>query len=293
MKIAIVGGAGKMGQWIARFLLAEKMDLILIDSNESRLSAAGKELVVEITTELSAVNSADLIIISVPIIAFEPVVKASSRFVRKGQTVIDITSVKVMPVETMHKYLAGCTVLGAHPIFGPGALGLDGHNIVLTPTTEPEKVLSEQARVFLEQKGAHVEVMTPAEHDHLMAVVLGLAHFIAIVSGDTLLGLDNFANTEIASGVTFRVLMTLVTSVLDEDPSLYASIQTHLPELPAIQDAFIDKATQWAEMVKQKDSPEFVRRMTELKKKLEKRICGDGQAYRDMYRIAGGRQRLH
>jgi len=286
MKIAIVGGAGKMGQWIARFLLAEKMHVILIDSNEGRLSAARKELKVKGTTDLGEVSTADFIIISVPIAAFQQTVKELSRFVRKGQTVIDITSVKVMPVEAMHKYLGGCLVLGAHPVFGPGAGELDGHNVVLTPTSDSEKALAEQAKSFLEKRGAQVKLMTPAEHDRLMAVVLGLAHYIAIVSGDTLLGLDNLADMELASGVTFRVLMTLVASVLSEDPSLYASIQTNLPELPAIQKEFIDKASQWAELVKQKDSAEFVRRMTALRDKLEQSTPGGGQAYHDMYRIA-------
>jgi len=286
MKIAIVGGAGKMGLWIARFLLAEKMDVILIDSNEGRLSAAYRELKVEGTADLGAVSPADYIIIAVPIAALEPTVKELGRFVRRGQTVIDITSVKVMPVEVMHRHLAGCLVLGAHPVFGPGAGGLEGHSIVLTPTSDSEKALAEQAKSFLEKRGAQVKLMTPAEHDRLMAVVLGLAHYIAIVSGDTLLGLDNLADMELASGVTFRVLMTLVASVLSEDPSLYASIQTNLPELPAIQKEFIDKASQWAELVKQKDSAEFVRRMTALRDKLEQSTPGGGQAYHDMYRIA-------
>jgi prephenate dehydrogenase len=286
VKIAVVGGAGKMGQWIARFLLAKKKDVILIDSNEDRLSAACKELQVEGTTDLRAVSQVDLIIISVPIVAFEQTVKELSRFVRKGQTVIDITSVKVMPVDAMHRYLAGCLVLGAHPVFGPGAGGIDGHNVVLTPSSDSEQALAEKAKSFLEKRGARVELMTPAEHDRLMAVVLGLAHFVAIVSGDTLLGLDNLADMELASGVTFRVLLTLVASVLGEDPSLYASIQTHLPELPAIQKDFIEKASQWAELVKQKDSAGFVQRMTELRHKLEQSTPGGGQAYHDMYRIA-------
>ena len=194
-----------------------------------------------------------------------------------------------MPVEVMHRYFSGCLVLGTHPVFGPGAEGLTGHNVVLTPTSDSEKALAEQAKSFLEKRGAHVKLMTPAEHDRLMAVVLGLAHYIAIVSGDTLLNLDNLADMKLASGVTFRVLMTLVASVLGEDPSLYASIQTNLPDLPAIESEFINKASQWAELVKQKDSPEFIRRMTELHNKLEQITSGDGKAYRDMYRIAEGR----
>jgi prephenate dehydrogenase len=192
-------------------------------------------------------------------------------------------------MEVMHQHLAGCLILGTHPVFGPGAGGLKGHNVVLTPTNDSEKALAERAKSFLKQRGARVELMTPAEHDRRMAVVLGLAHYIAIVSGDTLLGLDNLADMELASGVTFRVLMTLVASVLSEDPSLYASIQANLPELPSIEAEFIAKASQWAELVKQKDSAGFIRRMTGLRRKLETTLPGENQAYRDMYRIAEGR----
>jgi prephenate dehydrogenase len=289
VKIAIVGGTGKMGQWMARFLLSEKLEVVLIGRDENKLAAACSELHVEGSADLAATSQADLIIISVPIAAFEQTVKELSRFVKKGQTVVDVTSVKAMPVDLMHKYLAGCLVLGTHPVFGPGAGSLEGHNVVLTPASETENKFAELVRVFLKNRGARVEMMTPAEHDRRMAVVLGLAHYIAIVSGDTLLNLDNLKDMELASGVTFRVLTTLVASVLNEDPSLYASIQTTLPELPHIEAEFIARASQWAELVKQKDSGEFIRRMAELRNKLETTLPGENQAYRDMYRIAEGR----
>ncbi len=285
MKIAVIGGAGKMGTWIARFLLSETIDVVLVDSNKDRLAAACTEIKVPGTTDFKAVSDADLIIISVPINAFESIAEALSPFVRKGQIISDVTSVKAMPVEVMHKHFAECLVLGAHPVFGPGAKGIEGHNIVLTPTGDEEMMLAEKAKTFMEERGARVELMTPAEHDRRMAAVLGLAHFIAIVSGDTLLNIDRLADMEIASGITFRVLMTLVASVLGEDPALYAAIQTSLPELPAFETDFIKKASQWAELVKQKDSAEFTRRMSELRSKLGQISLTPGEAYRDMYRI--------
>ncbi len=285
MKIAIVGGAGKMGTWISRFLLSEKLDVVLIDNNKDGLAAACTELKVPGTTDFKAVKDTDLVIISVPIASFEPIAEALNPFIRKGQIISDVTSVKAMPVEVMHKNFAGCLVLGAHPVFGPGAKGIEGHNIVLTPTRDDEKALAEKAQTFLEERGAKVELMTPEEHDHRMAVVLGLAHYIAIVSGDALLNIDNLADMEIASGITFRVLMTLIASVLGEDPALYAAIQTNLPDLPAFESDFINKASQWAELVKQKDSAGFTRRMSDLRSKLGRISLTPGEAYRDMYRI--------
>jgi len=285
MKIAIVGGAGKMGLWLARFLLQDKHEVILIDSDAARLVSARTQLGVEASPDKNAVQEAEAIVISVPIDRFEEAAKELSQHVREGQIAVDITSVKAMPVDVMHRYLGRCRVLGAHPVFGPGASGLAGHNVVLTPTCDAESELALKTKPYLEARGAHVQLMTPEEHDRLMAVVLGLAHFIAIVSGDTLLALDNLRNMEHASGVTFRLLMTLVGSVLGEDPSLYASIQNNLPGLPAIEKDFIKKASQWAELVKHKDSAEFVRCMNELRVKLEQSTSGSSAAYADMYRI--------
>jgi prephenate dehydrogenase len=287
MKVAIVGGTGKMGRWVARLLLAEKMDVVLIGRDAVKLSAASSELKTVATTDLGAARSADLVILSVPISVFEQVVKDLAKHVKPGQMIIDLTSVKVMPVEAMHKHLPGAAILGAHPVFGPGAQGLKGHNVVLTPTDAAEKSLAVSAQHWLEARGAKVRVMTPAEHDEMMAVVLGLAHFIAIVSGDTLLGLDKMQDLKEASGVTFRLLMTMVGSVLGEDPELYASIQANLPALPDIENAFIDKASDWAAIVKNKDTAEFARRMRELKAKMEQTAGGSESAYADMYLIAG------
>jgi prephenate dehydrogenase len=287
MKVAIVGGAGKMGRWVARLLLAEKMDVVLIGRDAVKLSAASSELKTVATTDLGAARSADLVILSVPMSGFEQVVKGLAKHVKPGQTIVDLTSVKSMPVDVMHKYLPNNLILGVHPVFGPGAESLMGHNVVLTPTVEAENALAEQARMWLETRGAKVRIMTPAEHDEMMAVVLGLAHFIAIVSGDTLLSLDKMQDLKEASGVTFRLLMTMVGSVLGEDPELYASIQANLPALPGIEKEFIAKASDWAVIVKNKDTAEFARRMRELKTKMEQAAGDSKSAYADMYLIAG------
>jgi prephenate dehydrogenase len=285
VNIAVVGGAGKMGMWIAHLLLASNIDVVLIDNNAARLSAASSELKTVGTTDIRAASKADVVILAVPISSFEESAQALGTILKPGQKVIDITSVKVMPVALMHKNLPECLTLGTHPIFGPGAHSLAGQNIVLTPTTETERAFSASVRSWLETRGAHVEIMSPAEHDKLMGIVLGLSHFIAIVSGDTLLHQAAIMHTESTSGVTFRVLMTLIGSVLSEEPTLYAAIQTQLPELPALESDFIRRATEWADLVKNKDGTAFAARMAELKTLLEQRTLCCEQAYHNMYRL--------
>ncbi|MCL2615473.1 MAG: prephenate dehydrogenase [Dehalococcoidia bacterium] len=285
MNIAVIGGAGKMGMWVARQLLAENMNVVLIDSHAMRLSAASSELKTVGTTDIGIAAKVDIVILAVPISAFEDSIKELSKKIKAGQKVIDVTSVKMMPVDVMHKYLPECLVLGAHPIFGPGAHSLAKQNVVLTPTTEEEQVFAASVRTWAEARGAHVEIMTPAEHDRLMGMVLGLSHFIAIVSGDTLLHQPELERVEPTSSVTFRVLMTLIGSVLSEDPALYAAIQSHLQELPSLEKDFVRRAKEWADLVEKKDLTTFATRMTELKTLMQQNTLGCEQAYSDMYRL--------
>ena len=286
MKVAIIGGSGKMGQWFARFLTREGKEVTLVGRNQARMEAAGKKLKLPVTTDMAAVSQADVILISVPINHFEPVVKEFSRHTNPDQIIVDITSVKGLPVEVMHRHIKKGQLLGAHPVFGPGARSVANQNFVLTPTNVREAALAEKVKGYLETRGAKVQLMTPQEHDNMMAIILGLAHYIAIVSADTLLGFDGLKQMEAISGITFRVLLTLVESVLSEDPELYASLQMSLPDLPRIQQRFQADAATWAGMVKNKNRQQFITQMKALKSKLEANNPDFGKSYNNMYKIA-------
>ncbi|MDP2919151.1 MAG: prephenate dehydrogenase/arogenate dehydrogenase family protein, partial [Dehalococcoidia bacterium] len=161
-------------------------------------------------------------------------------------------------------------------------------NFVLTPTNEKERELARKVEKFLAEHGAQVSIMSPQEHDEIMSVVLGLAHFIAIVSADTLLGFKNFAEMKKIGGTTFKVLYTLVESVISEDPQLYATLQVNFPDISRIEGLFQKNTALWAEMVRNKDKEGFAKRMAELREKLEKTDPAFRHAYENMYRITEG-----
>jgi prephenate dehydrogenase len=285
MKVAIIGGSGKMGQWIARHLLQEGIQVVITGRNREKLIAAGKKLGVPVATNAEAIKQVDVVIISVPPDAFESAVKGIAPHIREEQIFFDVTSLKTKPVEIMHRYIKKGTVLGTHPVFGPGAKSAANQNFVLTPTNEAEAALAAKTRRYLEERGANVSVMTPAEHDQMMTVVLGLAHFIAIVSADTLLSLEKFQEMKKIGGTTFKVLYTLIESVISEDPELYASLQMSFPDITDVENLFLTKTQLWTDMVKNGDKKEFVRRMTSLREKLEKTDPAFSHAYENMYRI--------
>ena len=278
-----------MGRWFANFLLKEGQEVIITGRNEKKLLEAKRQLGVEVATNVEAVKSAQAILISVPIDNFEDVVEQVSPYIRPEQVIIDITSIKVFPVETMHKHIKAGLTLGTHPVFGPGAKGIANQSFVLTPTNERERTLAQKVREYLETRGAKVALMTPQEHDEMMAVILGLSHFIAIVSADTLLSFDKLKQMEAISGTTYKVLLTLVESVISEDPEFYASLQMRLPNMMEIEKLFQKRGQVWADLVKNKDRQEFVKRMKALRSRLEEINPDFGKAYENMYRIVEGR----
>jgi prephenate dehydrogenase len=284
--VAIVGGYGKIGAWFARLLKAEGFGVTVIGRDKDKLAKAAVELGIAATDRIEKAAEADIVIVSVPIDSFESVCRDLVPHLHQGQKVFDLTSVKVNPVEAMHRYFPKSLVLGTHPVFGPGAAGLGGQNFILTPTNEAETELAGKISVWLNDRGARVRIMPPGEHDRLMAISLGLAHFIAIVTADALVSLDKLTDMSGASGITYKALLTLVESVLSEDPTLYASIQLSLPQLPEIEKLFADKADDWASIVKDSRRDEFIGRMSTLKSRLEAANPNFGASYQNLYKLA-------
>lgn len=286
MRVAILGGYGKMGRWIADFLLKDGKDVVLYGRNEQKLLAARHEMGVDTDTDLSrAVSNAGLIIVSVPIDSFSGVIEQLKPCLTSGQVVMDVTSVKVIPVRVMHEYLDNVTVLGTHPVFGPGARSARNQNFILTPTNNAEMAIADKVRNKLAEKGGIVTLMTPEEHDHLMAAVLGLSHFIAIASADVLLSFEQLQRMKAIGGPTYRVLLTLAESVITEDPELYVSIQMNLPGLPEMEELFKKTTETWADIVKSGNRQQFIEKMNLLKEKLPEADPDFGRSYRDMYKI--------
>jgi prephenate dehydrogenase len=285
LKIAIIGGAGKMGKWFAGLLVKEGHEVIITGRNQSSLKSVQKELRVSIATNAEAVAAAEVVLISVGIDSFKEVVREIAPHIREEQIIFDITSIKETPVEVMHRYFKSANLLGMHPLFGPGAKDLSNQNFVLTPTNEKENGLARKVEAYLKSRGARVTLMTPRKHDEMMSVVLGLAHFISIVAADTLLETGKLAQLKAVGGSTYRVLTTLVESVVSEDPELYATLQMHLPYVTEVEASFQANTAKWAELVKNHDKAGFIKNMTALKSKFARNSSSFGQAYENMYKI--------
>jgi len=290
-RVAVIGGYGKMGRWFARALRAEGLYVTIAGRDETKLHEAAVELGVAAASNREAAQSAEAVILSVPIDSFESIAKEIAPAVKPGQYIFDITSIKARPIDIMHKYFGGCRVLGTHPMFGPGASFVSGQRFVLTPTNTEEWELAGVIRRYLEERGAKVAVISPAAHDELMAIVLGLSHFIALVSADTLLSLGKLKEAGEVGGTTYRLLLTLAEGVVSENPGFYSSLQMNLPGMTEIENVFLAKVKDWADMVKSSDTQSFAQRMDYLKLKFEQGDPGFADAYNNAYRLLGEKDR--
>lgn len=278
-------GAGKMGVWFARFCKENGEHVILADRKKEKLAKLGNELGVETAGFAEAVEKADNIILCVSISSFEDVVKQIAPAVRQGQNVLDICSVKVLPVKIMHQYIKNATILGTHPVFGPGSKGVKNKAYILTPTNAKEQAFAKKYKSRLEKVGARVFIMTPKKHDQLMSVVLGMPHFIGLVACDTLLEQPDFLETKKVAGTTYRMLFTLAEATALETPDLYANLQISLPEMGKIEALFIRKAEEWLSLVKKKDTAAIAEKLEKLKAKLVETDGEFEKSYETMYKM--------
>ena len=284
MRIAIIG-AGKMGVWFAKFFLEEGYSVVVADRSKEKLSKLKSEIAVETADFVEAVQNADRVLICVSISAFEAVIKTISPSIREDQVVMDICSIKDFPVKVMHKHIKTGLVLGTHPVFGPGSKGVKHKAFILTPTNAEEREFAESFKKWLETKKARVFVMPPKKHDELMSVVLGFPHFLGLVACETLLEQADYPETKNVAGTTYRMLLTLAEVTALENPELFASLQLSLPELEKIESSFIEKAHEWLNLIKQKDSAAITSKMEQLKEKLMKTSRDYARSYEIMYKM--------
>ena len=264
-KIAIIGGGGKMGSWFAKFFKKEGIEVFVSDKNKEKLKKLKKEVKVSLEkSNIEAVKKANFILISILLQDFEKVIREIAPYINENQIVMDITSLKEIPVKIMHKLFKRNLVLGTHPLFGPGAENTN-QNFILTPTNKKEKIFAKKFKNWLENRGFKVIIMSPKKHDELMSVVLGFSHFVGLSVGSALSDL-NLKELEKVAGPSFKKLLNLVKNVAFSDPKFYSELHLNLPKINKIEDSFKKEVRAWREIVRNKNRKKFIQKMSKIRK---------------------------
>jgi prephenate dehydrogenase len=175
MKSIGIIGFGSFGQFIIQHL---KPYFSIHVTNLVDKSKEAKEYGVN-WSPLEEVVQCDVVILCVPVQYLEKLLQDIAPMIRPGTMVVDVSSVKVKPVQLMEKYLPDTVqIIGTHPLFGPqsGRDGIEGLNIVVCPVKTD--LFHNIVRFFSEVLKLNVLLRTPDVHDQQMAYVQALTHFI-------------------------------------------------------------------------------------------------------------------
>lgn len=261
MKILIIGGTGETGRWFAKFYKNHGFEVVVWGINKRKDIA--QELGVKFADNLEEeIKTSDVVMISVPIEITEKTIKEIAPKMKPESLLMDITSIKKGAVEAMLKYAPeDVEILGTHPMFGPSIPDIRGQIVIFTPVEGRCTRWLPVIKELYENNGAHIEIMSPEQHDKMMAVVQGLTHFSIITVGSVFRELEfDVSSSRKFMSPMYDIVLDLVGRILAQNPYLYAMIQMN-PEVARVHRAYIEQCNLLAEIVRNKDVEGFVRVM--------------------------------
>ena len=136
-----------------------------------------------------SVAGADLVIMATPIGTFERIFGEIADALPPGSIVTDIGSTKSLPHRWANKMLPKTVhYVGSHPIAGSEQRGIefaradlfDQATCILTTTKETNRQAVQILKRFWTALGCSVKIMSPAEHDRILANISHLPHVTAV-----------------------------------------------------------------------------------------------------------------
>lgn len=253
-RIGVIGGQGRMGSWYAQFFSNLGHQVKISDLNTP-------------ISNIELVKDSEIVIVSVPINVAVKVINEIVPLFSSDQLLMDLTSLKVKPLEAM--MFSKSQVLGLHPMHGPSASSLQGQKVVACPGRDG--VLVKFVLNALKENGASLKEVSAETHDKMMAFVQGLNHFSSLVLGSTIkeLGIDPQESLEFASPI-YEMRQDLVARIMVQDPVLYADIEIENPMVPEVLKMFQKHVNQLTDDILKKDKTKFVKVFQDTAKHFEK-----------------------
>ena len=224
-------GLGNFGAFMVPYL-ATHFDIYVHDTFDTRLTASALQVN---STTLQKTASCDVVVFAVPVQNLESVLIAAAPFIREHALAIDVSSVKVKPVQLMKSILPpSVSIIGSHPLFGPesGKNGIEGLKIVLCDVRGEEIT---PIKAFCEEQ-LKLEVIerTPQEHDKEMAMVQGLTHFLARA-----LVKMNLQPCEMDT-LSYNRMFDIMKLVGHDSMALFKTIQNENPYTDQVREDFVN-----------------------------------------------------
>jgi chorismate mutase/prephenate dehydrogenase len=248
--IAIIGGRGGMGARLAELFRGLGHELLIADL-ETALSP------------VEAAKAAQVTVISVPIAATLQVIDQVGPHVPTDGLLMDVTSLKQAPLSRMLA-TSSASVLGTHPMFGPGVHTLQGQRVVLCPG-RGDAWLGWVERAL--QASGLVTTHSSAEaHDRAMALVQVLTHFQTQVLGLTLAEFGRPLEESLRfTSPAYLIELYVAARHFGQDPALYGPIEMENPLTPQVTEAFARAAERVRSLLLARDQAGFAAMFAEVR----------------------------
>jgi prephenate dehydrogenase len=183
----------------------------------------------EVSPDVQIANIEDLFICDamffcVAISSFEQVLMDVKKYFRPSTVYIDTCSVKVYPVEWMKKHIPGNSqIIATHPMFGPDSYYSSDSKlpIVMGNITANDNIFQFWTDYF--SKLMRVEIMSPEEHDKMVAYSQGITHYVGRVLADL-----NLRSTRIDT-MGYSKLLDIIGQTCNDTWQLFTDLQRFNP----------------------------------------------------------------
>ncbi len=240
--VGIVGGNGRMGTWFAN----------LMEQNGLKVLRAGRH---GRPSARDLARACDAVVISVPISTTLEVIKSVAPLMPPDALLMDLTSVKMAPLEAMVKY-SHCQVVGMHPLFGPEGAGNKKSNIAICKGRGHEGYY--WIKTLLEEAGYNVVTLRPEFHDEVMAVIQAANHFSTLVMGMLVDSLTiDYGQLSNLSTQTFCQVLDRCRQIIKQSPELFASLMMENPYAYKTIRKYIHYCEQLLDIIENKDRNSF------------------------------------
>lgn len=214
----VIGGLGRMGAWMSRYLDMVGYNVDVADH------APGDTPYHRVSDWEAVVDDYALIVVAAPLRPSNAILLRLAEL-RPQCLVFDIGSLKSPMREGLDAMReSGCRICSVHPMFGPDEIGLSGRHILFVNVGHQQA--TDEARALFAHTAADCVELSLEEHDEVMAWVLGLSHLVNIAfagalakSGEAVPLLRQISSS------TFNAQLKVATQVVSENPHLYYEIQ--------------------------------------------------------------------
>lgn len=233
--VGIIGGMGEMGRLFTRFFKSFGFEVMVGD----RVSGNNNRQVVE---------TSDLVLFAVPLHETVSIIESLVPYTRSDQILLDLTSLKVGPVEAMLK--SPSRVVGLHPMFGGRINFFTGQTIIACPVRIEHSEWIGLRSLFVE-RGMRVKECTPEHHDRMMSIIQVLFHVTTMLTGRVLRELDaDIGETMDFTSPSYRLEINLLGRMFAQNGALYSAITQMNPyskEILNLLDAGLEDYRKWYE----------------------------------------------